>query len=313
MRALVTGGDGFIGSHLVRALLKAGYNVTAMANLQQDYGRPERLRDVWKDIRFFLADVRNFNKVTAACHNVDIVFHLAAMSHVPVCERNPFLAWETNTLGTVNVLEACRSGGKRLLYAGTDHIYDSQAEPLSEGAPILGGHTVYGLSKVQAVQLCNLYHRIYGLDVRILVSSNVFGEAQDGGKVIPIFIERALANRELVVDGGSQVGDFYHVSNLVDAYLHVAKLDNAAGETYHVGSGRGRTVEELANEIISRCGRGTISRGQYRWDTRPDKCWIMDTRKIEATGWKLRVSFEEGLERTIGYYKTSVKVNSHIS
>jgi len=300
-KVLVTGGAGFIGSNLVYRLLQSGYEVVVVDQEQMDYGVPLRLAHCWHDIDYVRADVRSLNVVTRAARGCEAIFHLAAISHVPVCERNPALAWRVNTGATAAVLEAARLGGQMVLFAGTDHVYASQASPLVEGLPFqTEPDSVYSATKIAGIQLCQMYSERFNVDARILVSSNVFGAGQDGGKVVPLFIKAAIKGDPLVVHGGSQVMDQYHVDNLVNAYIHILKLPVTAPKMYHVGSGHRTSVRELAEDVIRLCNSTSrVHSSVFRFDVTPDKCWVMDTSRLRSTGWVLTVPYHEGLRRTI--------------
>lgn len=304
-KVVVTGGAGFIGSHLTKRLVEDGYNVTVFDVLQLDYGKIENLRHISNHIRFIRSDVRDFNSVVHALVGADVVFHLSAISHLPVCKDNPLTAVEVNVGGTLNVLEASRLNGvERVLFAGSDHIYgDVKYLPIDEEHPY-NPKDAYSLSKVQAIELCNLYRENYGLDTRILISGNAFGERQDGSKVTPIFIRQALRNLPLTINGGNQTRGFYHVANLVEAYLTLAKADGIKNNTYNVDGSEEKTLKYYAEKIISMTGScSTLSIVPYRYDEDKSTRLFLDTTKIINLGYKEMVGFDEGLKRTIEWYQ----------
>jgi len=307
-RVVVTGGAGFIGSHLTKRLVEDGYNVAVFDALQLDYGKIENLRHISSRIRFIRGDIRDFNSVVHALGGADVVFHLSAISHLPVCKNNPLTAIEVNVGGTLNVLEACRLNGiSRVLFAGSDHIYgDVKYLPTDEEHPY-SPKDAYALSKVQAIELCKLYRKNYGIDTRILISGNAFGERQDGSKVTPIFIRQALRNLSLVVNGGNQTRGFYYVANLVEAYLTLAEADDIKYSICNVDGSEEITLSNYAERIISMIGsRSKLSVLPYRYDENKSTRLFLDTTRIRDLGYKEVVGLDEGLMRTIEWYRGGV-------
>ena len=301
----VTGGCGFIGSHLVDALVKQGHKVVVADALQPNYGYLKNLSGL--GVEFKRLNLSSLEDARRAVTGSEIVFHLAAMSHIPVCDDNPLLAVEANYMATANVLEACRSCEvEKVMYAGTDHIYALNGDKIAEDSK-LDPVEIYALTKAQSVHLCRLYVKNYGLDVRILVSGNVFGERQDGSKAVPRFIQAALSGKDITVFGGEQSRDFYHVSNLVDAYLLVADK-GTAGETYNVGGEEEISVLELARRIvIATNSKSTIANDMYRADECRNTRIHLDISKVKSIGYKEDVGFADGLARTIVWYRTNTK------
>lgn len=302
---VVTGGAGFIGSHLIMKLVTEGFDVTVYDVLQLSYGRIENLRHVSGHIRFIRGDVRDFNSVVSALKGADVVFHLSAISHLPVCRDNPLTAMEVNVGGTLNVLEASRLNGVgRVLFAGSDHIYgDVKYLPIDEKHPY-NPKDAYSVSKVQGIELCNLYCKYYGLDARILTSGNVFGERQDSSKVTPIFIRQALRGLPLLINGGNQTRGFYHVANLVEAYLTLAEADDIKDSIYNVDGSEEITLKNYAERIILMTGsHSKLSVVPYRYDEDKSTRLFLDTTRITNLGYKEVVGLNEGLKRTIEWYR----------
>ncbi len=302
-KVTVTGGCGFIGCHLVEALVVEGHDVVVADYLQQDYGLLGNLEKVAGMVEFRRTDLTRLDEAVRAVSDSSIVFHLAAMSHIPVCGANPLRTVEANYLATANILEAARScGNVKIIYAGTDHIYALGDDHIGESCR-MDPVEIYALTKMQSVQLCRLYHKQYGSDVRILVSGNVFGERQDMSKVVPRFVKAALDNKPIMVFGGEQSRDFYHVRNLVNAYLLVAKYGKA-GETYNVGGNEEISVRELAERIVALTGSSSavVTEG-YRVDESARTRLHLDISKIKALGYREDVGFTEGLGRAVEWYR----------
>ena len=200
-KILVTGGNGFIGSHLVDELVK-NYAIYVLDNNFPSFGKNHN-----SHVNIINGDIRNFSHVDFATSNIDTVIHLAALSHVTSCYENPLMAMNVNVLGTANVLEACRKNDvSRIIVAGTDHIYGheiSKKKKVSETYNhdgLLNGDT-YATTKTMTVALTNLYNREYGLPTIITISGNVFSERQSKPNVIPSFIENALQNKDIIIHG----------------------------------------------------------------------------------------------------------------
>ncbi len=304
-RVVITGGAGFIGSHLTRRLVKEGFDVTVFDSLQLDYGRLDNLKEVLSKIHYLRGDIRDFNAVISALKGVDMVFHLAAISHLPTCHSNPLQAFEINYGGTLNVLEASRVNSvDRVIFAGTDHVYGvPQYIPMDEKHPY-NANDAYALSKAQSIELCSLYQKNYGLDTRILISGNVFGEFQDQSKVTPIFIRQALKNEPLTVKGGRQTRDFYYVGNLINAYLLIATNQDLKGAILNVGGDDELSVYNLAEKVIALTrSHSKIVELDYRYDDSPEKRLFLDKSKITQLGYRASIKFDEGLKRTIEWYR----------
>ncbi len=311
---LVTGGLGFIGSTLAHALVRAGARVRILDPLLPPYGGNWfNLAGVAERVSVLLADVRHREAVAAAVRGVDAVFHVGAQtSHVDSME-DPFTDLDMNARGTLVLLEALRreAPAARLLYLGTRAQYGltGNDRPSEDGPfrPV----DVYGATKHAAEMLCLVYHRAHGLDVRSLRATNTYGPRHQvrHGKygILNWFVRLALEDRELPVFGdGSQLRDFLYVDDLVAAMLLLADAPGMAGRALGAGSGTGIPFRRMAEAIVRRAGSGRVV-------TRP---WPEDRRRIEtgdfvldpgplreATGWEPRVPFEEGLDRTIAWYR----------
>lgn len=250
MRWLITGGAGFIGSHLVDAVAQRAPQdeVIVLDNFYR--GRLEHLslQRGNEHVTVLEADILDVERVTEACLGVDVVLHLAARSNVLGSEQHVRQACETNVLGTVNVLNASLSAGvRRLVFASSREVYgDPVCLPVPEKAP-LDPKNLYGASKVAGELYCSIF-RQRGLDVRVLRFSNVFGP-RDRDRVIPLWLERAHRALPLEVFGGTQVLDFVWIDHVVQAVLTAARL-NDLPEPVNVGSGVGVPILALAQRIL---------------------------------------------------------------
>jgi UDP-glucose 4-epimerase len=254
MHVVVTGGSGFIGSHLVDALL-AHHAVTVQVidNLQR--GRLVNMARHDGDPRFIFSavDIRDADALDPLMEGADVVFHLAAQSNVMGAIQDPRQSFETNVIGTYNVLEAARHHGvRRVVLASSREAYGEPAHvPVAEDQPLLAKNT-YGASKVAAEAYCRTFTNVFGLETVILRFANVYGP-RDFDRVIPIWLSRALIGAPLELYGGDQVIDFVWVDQVVQALLRAASA-NIVGLPINIGSGVGTPIRELAHRVIEVTG-----------------------------------------------------------
>lgn len=305
---LVTGGLGFIGSHLVDALVERGARVRVIDNLCN--GKAENIGDRLQTIEMLRADIRDLDACTRACRDADVVFHLAALGSVPRSLVAPALTLTVNVAGTANIFQAAReAGARRIVYASSSSVYGDAAGAVrtegGEGAPL----SPYAASKVMTEKVADTYARCYGFESVGLRFFNVFGPRQDPqgpyAAVVPRFVEAVLGGAQPVIYGdGRQSRDFTFVDNVVGAMLHAATCPvSACGGAYNVGCGRGTDLLELLGLICRIAGREVTPRFA---DSRPG-----DVRQSIASielarrqlGYEPATSIEEGLQRTIAWYR----------
>ncbi|MDD5085752.1 MAG: NAD-dependent epimerase/dehydratase family protein [Candidatus Omnitrophica bacterium] len=298
---LVTGGAGFIGSHLADRLVSLGAKkVIAMDNLAA--GSLDNLGELKakKNFELEVKDVRDFEAVRKLVKISDFVFHLAA-SKLVVSLKDPRIDLETNIFGMFNILEAAKEKKPRIVYASTGSVLGSSDKPMKEDYPGKPS-TVYGISKRAAEDYCRFYTQEFGLKISTIRYFHVFGPRQDYDSeagVVSIFLGRVLEGRPPVIFGtGEQVRCFTYVGDEIDATLLMASSPQAIGGVYNVASRSRVTVKELAELIIRKYAKVPMKpvfaeprRGE---NMRP----IPDTKKIEALGFREKVSFSEGLEST---------------
>lgn len=252
-RYTVTGGAGFIGSHIVEGLVRKGKMVRVVDNLMT--GRQENLAGMMDSIEFIEGDLRDPKVAARAAAGADCILHQAAVPSVPRSIEDPQGITEHNVMGTLNVLVAARDAGvRRVVFASSSSVYgDSLTLPKVEEfvpAPL----SPYAVSKLTGEYYCQVFCRVYGLETVCLRYFNVFGPRQDPSSqyaaVIPKFIERALRREPLIVYGdGEQTRDFTYVSNVVDANLNAAESRAGAGEVFNVGLGERISVNRLVDEL----------------------------------------------------------------
>ena len=304
MKVLVTGGAGFIGSHLMRKLLAEGAEAVALDNLS--FGRRENLLP---EMELVEADVlgEELDQVVAAGH-FDAIVHLAGQTLVGTSIEDPATDAEQNILATIRVLEAARKNGvSRVIFSSTAASYGDVLEselPIKE-AHKLSPMSFYGLSKVTVEQYLELYHRIFGLDYVVLRFANVYGERQgDGGEggVISIFTKNIAAGNEITIFGdGEQTRDFVYAGDIaagIWAALHTA-TPNAA---YNLSTQTETSLRELVNILSNIAGRRIEPK--YGPERAGDiyKSMLSNARARRGLGWKPAVSLEDGLRRTYEYF-----------
>ncbi|MHB2155693.1 SDR family NAD(P)-dependent oxidoreductase [Calditrichota bacterium GD2] len=250
MNILVTGGAGFIGSHLIDRLLKEGFNVRTLDNLHRGKEANIKAHIESGRLTFFRKDIRYYEQIEPLFADIDIVYHLAAQSNVLGAVQDVDYSFNTNVVGTFNVLKACKKHGvKRLIFTSSREAYgEAQYLPVDEAHPLSSKNT-YGASKVAGETYCRVFQNMGDLEVVILRLANVYGE-RDFDRVIPIFLNNVLNNRDIHIYGGKQVIDFVSIEIVVEAL--VQSMDNplAIKGPINVGSGRGTTLFELAERIM---------------------------------------------------------------
>jgi UDP-glucose 4-epimerase len=296
MRALITGGAGFIGSHLVDALVARGDEVTVVDDCSK--GRPERLTDVALE----RVDIRDGEALTAVAANVqpEVIFHLAAQADVRVSVARPTFDAEVNVLGTINVLEAARRHDARVVFASTGGALYGETDnrPTPEDAP-LAPEAPYGTAKACAEEYLALWNRLHGTRHVALRLGNVYGPRQDpAGEagVVSIFAGRFLRHEAPTIFGdGRQTRDYVYVGDVVDAFVAASALPE--GGRFNVGTGVETSVLDLV-EGLARLDGGALS-PEFA-PARPGELQAssLDAGALRAaTGWEPRIDIDEGLKR----------------
>jgi len=257
MKALVTGGAGFIGSHVVSRLLHEGYDEVVVIDNESSTCNEEFFWYTDKEARNYQYDIADYDRTRPLYDGVDVVFHLAAEARIQPTIENPLLAVKTNALGTATVLQCAREAGvKRVIYSSTSSAYGRGLPPCEEDMRE-DCLNPYSVSKVAGEKLCKMYYELYGLETIIFRYFNVYGERQplrgEYAPVVGLFQLQAERGEPLTIVGdGEQRRDFTHVSDVVEAnYLAAIKelSSDAFGEVYNVGTGINYSVNEIANMI----------------------------------------------------------------
>jgi nucleoside-diphosphate-sugar epimerase len=305
MRALVTGGGGFIGSHIVDALLRDGHEVRVLDNFAT--GDRRNLLHVAGDVEIVEGDMRSFERAATAMQNVQQVFHQAALPSVPRSVADPLTTSEVNVTGTLNVLLAARDAGvERVVYASSSSVYGSiEAERKHEELPI-APLSPYAVAKYAGEANCRAFWKVYGLETVAIRYFNVFGPRQDPSSpysgVISVF-STALNEgcRPTIYGDGEQTRDFTYVANVVDGVLRACEAPKAVGEVINVACGTRISLNELLRVMNRIVGTNleAIYKEERAGDVRDSQA---DISKAEALlGYTPIVDLEEGLRHTLAW------------
>jgi UDP-glucose 4-epimerase len=306
-KVLVTGGGGFIGSHLVERLLRDGHEVRVLDNFATGHRR--NLAGVLDQIELVEGDIQSYERGHNAVRGCDLVFHQAALPSVPRSIQDPLTSTATNVTGTLNVLLAARDEGvRRVVYASSSSVYGANPElPKREEMPALP-IAPYAVSKLAAEGYCRAFTQVYGLETVSLRYFNVFGPRQDPlsqyAAVIPRFITAFLTDERPVVFGdGEQSRDFTYVDNAVEATILAAEAEGVAGQTFNAACGEGTTLNGLLGHLRRLTGKQIEAShaDPQPGDLRHSLADI--SRAREALGYEPQTDVRTGLEQTFAYYE----------
>ena len=311
-KTLVTGADGFIGSHLVEGLLDKGCQVRAFVlyNSFNSWGWLDTFpQDKLEKIEIFAGDIRDPNGVRNAMRGIDIVFHLAALIAIPFSYHSPDTYVDTNVKGTLNVLQAARDADcRRVLITSTSEVYGTaQYVPIDERHPFQG-QSPYSATKIGADRIAESFYRSFNTPVTIVRPFNTYGPRQSARAVIPTIITQLLAGtKEIKLGGINPTRDFNYVKDTVNGFIAIAEADSAVGEEINIASQQEIAIGQLAREIISQINpEAQIVADDIR--LRPEKSEVErllgSNEKIrKLTGWRPEYTLQQGLRETIEWFK----------
>ena len=309
VRILVTGGAGFQGSHLVEKWVRDGHEVTVLNTYSIE--AEQNIASFARNILLVWGSVTDPEVVEKTVRGHDVVVHLAARINVDESLGSPRSFLEVNQGGTLNVLEAARRAGARMIFASSCEVYGhAEDSPVTEHHE-MRPHSPYAASKAGADRMCFAYHKSYGLDVTILRPCNIYGERQrsgQGGALIPILASLAAAGKPLKVFGsGDQRREYMHVEDLVAAYDQVLQRSDLPGVTLNVGTGETPSVMEIAQYISDRSGVPVVNE-----PPRPGEVagFSLDSGRIRELGFAPRLKFWDGLSR---YLEGSLRHRSSVA
>jgi dTDP-glucose 4,6-dehydratase len=305
-RILVTGGAGFIGSNFVRHLLSETNCTTINLDKLTYAGNLRNIRDLRRPRhKFVKGDIRNRRLVNSLVGKADAVVNFAAESHVDRSIETPQVFVETNILGTQVLLEACRRFRVRFEQISTDEVYGSRAEGSFAETDALDPSSPYSASKAAADLLVSAYHITYGMDVTVTRSTNNYGPNQYPEKLIPRLITNALGGKPLPIYGsGNNVRDWIYVQDNCRA-IHSVLEKGKKGEIYNIAGGNERKNIEIAKEILRRLSLPDTMIEHVTDRPGHDFRYSLSCEKIHRLGWKPQVQFEDGLQKTIDWYRSN--------
>ena len=311
-KVLVTGSDGFIGSHLVEELVKKGYEVKAFVyyNSFNNWGWLDTLpKDIMDHVEVFAGDVRDPNGVREAMKGCDAVFHLAALIAIPFSYHSPDAYVDTNIKGTLNILQAARDlGTARVLVTSTSEVYGTaQYVPIDEKHPYQG-QSPYSATKIGADRLAESFYRSFDLPVTIVRPFNTFGPRQSARAVIPTIITQLLAGKEEIKLGSlTPTRDFNYVKDTAAGFIAMYESDKTIGQEINIATQKEISIGQLAEELIRQMNpNARIICDEDR--LRPEKSEVnrllgSNQKILELTDWKPRYTFEQGLAETIEFLR----------
>jgi len=315
-KILVTGADGFIGSHLTEELVKQGFDVKAFSlyNSFNTWGWLDTLpQDIMENVEVFTGDVRDPNGVREAMKGTDAVFHLAALIAIPFSYHSPDAYVDTNIKGTLNVLQAAKQLDlDKVLITSTSEVYGTaQYVPIDESHPYQG-QSPYSATKIGADRLAESFYRSFGLPVAIVRPFNAYGPRQSARAVIPTIITQLLAGKEEIRLGSlTPTRDFNFVKDTAQGFIEIYRSDKTVGEEINIATQNEISIGELAEELIKQINpQAKIVCDEER--LRPEKSEVNrllgSNEKIKMlTDWEPRFTFEEGLAQTIDFFRDNLE------
>ena len=307
-RVLVTGAAGFIGSHLTERLVELGATTRALVHYNSLGSWGWLDKSLRRDsIEVVLGDIRDEDSVQQAMNNIDVVFHLAALIAIPYSYNAPRSYVRTNVEGTLNVLQAARHNGAKVVHTSTSEVYGTaRSVPISEEHP-LQGQSPYSASKVGADKIAESFHLSFNLPVVTVRPFNTYGPRQSARAIIPTIITQALEQNRIQLGNLEPTRDLNYVADTVEGFVKAGECESAIGEVINLGTGREISIGELAKTILTMMKKDlpVVSQDQR---IRPENSEVerlcADNRKAkELLDWQPRCSLEEGLALTIDWLK----------
>ncbi len=314
-KVLITGADGFIGSHLVEELLREGHKVRAFAyyNSFNSWGWLDTFpKQILNEIEVFTGDIRDPNGVRESMKGVEEVYHLAALIAIPFSYHSPDSYVDTNIKGTLNVLQAARDlGTSRILVTSTSEVYGTaQYVPIDENHPFQG-QSPYSATKIGADRIAESFYRSFDMPITIVRPFNTYGPRQSARAVIPTIITQLLAGKEEIKLGSlTPTRDFNYVKDTVQGFIEIAKSINTVGEEINIATQEEISIGELAQEMINQINpKARVICEEER--LRPEKSEVNrllgSNEKIKRmTSWRPNYTLEQGLAETIEWIKNNL-------
>jgi dTDP-glucose 4,6-dehydratase len=314
-RVLVTGADGFIGSHLVDRLLEEGYKVKAFVyyNSFNSWGWLDAFpKEKLKDIEIFTGDIRDPNGVRKSMEGIDEVFHLAALIAIPFSYHSPDSYIDTNIKGTLNVLQAARDlKTERILVTSTSEVYGTaKYVPIDEKHPFQG-QSPYSATKIGADRMAEAFYKSFDMPITIARPFNTYGPRQSARAVIPTIITQLLSGKEQIKLGSiSPTRDFNYVKDTVEGFLDIAKTDSTIGKEINIATCKEISIGELAETLINIINpKAKILCSEER--LRPEKSEVnrllgSNEKLRQLTNWEPKYTLKQGLQETVDWIKDNL-------
>ena len=315
-KVLITGSEGFIGSHLTETLVELGAEVTALVqyNSFNNWGWIDTFNDKIKDsIEVVTGDIREYDNMKRIIKGKDVVFHLAALIAIPYSYLSPMAYVRTNVEGTTNVLEACRDYEvEKIIHTSTSETYGTALYvPIDEKHP-MQGQSPYSASKIAADKMAESFYRSFNTPVATIRPFNTYGPRQSARAVIPTIISQILSGkREIRLGSLTPTRDFNYVKDTVEAFISVAESDKTIGQVVNVGSNHEISIGDLARNIIELTNNEVkIICDEER--LRPEKSevnrlWADNAKIKELIGWEPKYALKEGLKETIHWIENNME------
>ncbi len=319
---LVTGAEGFIGSHLCERLVKIGANVKALVlynSFNKDGWLEDISDDIKKDIEILNGDIRDQEFIKNICRKSDIIFHLAALISIPYSYNSPSSYVDTNILGSLNILEAARSGNcKKLISTSTSEVYGTAQQIPIDEMHKLQAQSPYAASKISADFLLESFVRSFNIPAVILRPFNTYGPRQSERAVIPSIIRQLLDQKIKSIKVGNleTMRDFNYVKDTVNAFIAIAQATTnklELGTAYNAGTGKAVSIHKVLKKLISISGvnkKIIIDKKRFRPNNSEVYNLVASSKKLnKLTNWKPEFSLEQGLQETIEWWKRRIQSN----
>lgn len=314
-KVVITGSEGFIGSHLTEKLVKLGARVTAFVlyNSFNTCGWIDNFKkEIKENIKIFIGDIRDEASVRKALKDQDIIFHLAALIAIPYSYYAPRSYFETNVLGTLNIMQSAREFGfMKIIHTSTSEVYGTAIyTPIDENHP-LQGQSPYSASKISADKIAESYYKSFNVPITVIRPFNTYGPRQSARAVIPTIISQALTGNKINLGNISTVRDMNYIKDTVQGFVKIAQSDKSVGEVINIGSGRGLTIKEIADTVIRLLNKNikiNFDKKRLRPEKSEVEVLICDYRKAEKLiDWIPEFTIEKGLIETIKWIKDNLK------
>lgn len=321
-KVLVTGAEGFIGSHLTEKLLELGAKVTALVqyNSFNNWGWIDTFdNNIKKEIEVYTGDIREYDNISKVVKGKDVVLHLAALIAIPYSYQSPAAYVRTNVEGTLNVMEACKVHNiQKVVHTSTSEVYGTAIyAPIDENHP-LQGQSPYSASKIGADKMAESYYRSFGVPVATIRPFNTYGPRQSARAVIPTIISQILSGKKVIKLGALlPKRDLTFVKDTANGFIKMAEADESIGQVINIGNNSEISIGDLADRIVSLTGMDVaIECDEDR--IRPEKSevnrlWCNNSKAAEILGWKPEYTLDVGLSETIkwignnlNYFKTDI-------